>query len=180
MYPSAGPGTTAHEVAHADFYKHHGLGSCRLPCSESAIKKWGVNEGFAKITAHRAAGDSGAWPPTDDNVAAILNGTTCRGQLGTATGASGCAHDLGNLVFEAYEGVVSYVGAVDAYKVYRDALRRLKGLVVTPASLHEKVGQILEERYPRLNIPLPNTPDPFDLPIWDAWWQIFWLGVELC
>lgn len=33
---------------------------------------------------------------------------------------------------------------------------------------------------PRLNIPLPDTPDPFDMLIWDAWWQIFWLGVQLC
>ena len=81
---------------------------------------------------------------------------------------------------DAYEDVAWHVGEVDAYKVYRDALRRLTGLVMTPASLHEKVGQILEERYPRLNIHLPNIPDPFDLPIWDAWWQIFWLGVELC
>ena len=60
------------------------------------------------------------------------------------------------------------MGEVNAYKIYRDALGRLKGSVVTPASLHEKVGQILEERYPRLNIPLSNIPDPFSLPIWDA------------
>ncbi|MCY3624214.1 MAG: hypothetical protein OXH68_21210 [Gammaproteobacteria bacterium] len=168
LYPNRAASTLPHEVAHVYVGKHIGTQTA------SGIKSWGAEEGFAKITAHRVTGDSGAGPPSADNVTDILNGTNC------TTHGSTCAHDIGNLVVDAYEDVAWHVGEVDAYKVYRDALRRLTGLVMTPASLHEKVGQILEERYPRLNIHLPNIPDPFDLPIWDAWWQIFWLGVELC
>ncbi len=166
LYPNAPPGATPHEVAHVYVDKYHGTATA------SAIKEWGVNEGFAKITAHRVTGSSGAWPPSADNVADILNGNNC------GTHNSTCAHDIGNLVFEAYEIVVGDLGASAAFKVYRDALLRLG--VLTPATLHEKVGEVLEERYPRLNIPIGDTPDPFDRLIWDAWWQIFWLGVQLC
>ncbi len=168
LYPSATARTVAHETAHVYFKKHLGV-SCRGSCNVSEIKKWGVNEGFAKITAHRVTGDGGAKPASADNVSDILNGTKC------TTRDWQCAHDLGNLVFDAYEALVAEMGGSSAFDVYLKALLRLKGSAVTPAALHKRVSDILEERAPhRIPIPLPDIPDPFMLPAWKGWLTIYW------
>ena len=149
--------------------KYIGSGGCWPPCSDQQIKKAGVNEGFAKVTAGRATGISNAWPPTADNVADILKGSDC------AARDSSCAHDLGNLVFDAYKKLVAEMGESGAFDVYREALLRLQGSTISPGTLHGRVSDILEERAPsRIPIPLPDIPDPFMLLIWEAWLAVYW------
>lgn len=107
--------------------------------------------------------------PSADNVADILEGSNC-----TIPG-SRCAHDLGNLVFDAYEevgDVVEMLGENEsAFGVYKTALLDLVGEAVTPASLHDEVGDILIELAKRSGrdelVPvLPDLPDSFNLTIW--------------
>lgn len=82
------------------------------------------------------------------------------------------------LVFAAYKKVVARVGKSVALDIYRTALLRLKGQTVTLATLHEKVGDIIEERYSRvIAIGLPILPESFVLVLWDAWVQIYWVWV---
>ena len=172
LYPGARPGDLAHEVAHADFDKNVGVGSCNLPCSEAGIKKWGVNEGLAEIVAYHVTPGRLFSEPSADNVADVLAGNNCLNKLGTAAGASGCAHDLGHLVLKAYRKAVAEIGADGAFDVYMKARLRLS--TVTPATLHQKVGDILEEQAPsRIPIPLPDIRDPFNLLLWEAWLVIF-------
>ena len=61
--------------------------------------------------------------------------------MGTQSGASSCAHDLGNLVFDGYEEVVEELGKSEAFNIYRKAL--LETTTVTPAALHERVTNLL-------------------------------------
>lgn len=56
-----------------------------------------------------------------------------------------CAHDIGNLVFEAYKKLADANSPhFDAFEVYRDALRDLDENDVTPATLHDKVSEEIE------------------------------------
>ena len=160
------------------FAKHVGKG-CVLPCDEAEIKRWGVNEGFAKILAHHLTA-SEPRSPSADNVTDIIAGTGCS-SLGTSTGAAGCAHDLGNLVFKAYEKIVEGQGADYAYEVYLEALGRLKGGEVTPATLHKEVREVMVERHApaplMLMSPMPLDPDPFALLDW--LWVLWWWGIPV-
>ena len=117
LYPSAviTPGVVPHETAHVYFEKHIGEGSCSLPCDTAGIKRWGVNEGFAKIVQHREGGRVPRAPSADD-AADIVAGCS----LGTANGAAACAHDVGNLVFDAYEEVVDQEGKSIAFDIQGD------------------------------------------------------------
>ena len=168
LYPSANEGTIPQETTHIWFEKNFGFPCPTLPCSKAEIKKYGVDEGFAKIVAHRVAGVAPADAPSADNVKDILAGTFCSA-LGNATRAAGCAHDLGNLVFEAYERVASDLGADVAFDVYRKAMRKLKGGVVSPATLHKRVREMLADRYRREMEDPPLDPDPFAL---DDWFRV--------
>ena len=174
LYPDARPGDLAHEVAHADFDKKFGKGSC-LSCTEAEIKKWGVNEGLAEIVALRVTPGRGVSQPSADNVADILAGDNCLNKLGTANGASGCAHDLGFLVVKAYKKLAAEMGEDYAFDVYMAARLRLKNSAVTPASLHRNVADILEEQAPYAVtvIGLPVISDPFDLPNWEEWLDVY-------
>ena len=174
LYPDARPGDLAHEVAHADFDKNVGKGSC-LPCTEAEIKKWGVNEGLAEIVALHVTPGRRVSEPSADNVADILAGDNCLNKLGTANGASGCAHDLGFLVVKAYKKLAAEMGEDFAFDVYMAARLRLKNSAVTPASLQRNVADILEEQAPYLInfIGLPAVSDPFDLPNWEEWLDVY-------
>ena len=175
LYPGARPGDLAHEVGHADFDKNVGVGSC-LPCREAEIKKWGVNEGLAEILALRVTPGRRVSEPSADNVADILAGDNCRNNLGTANGASGCAHDLGFLVVKAYKKVAAEIGEDAAFDLYMEARLRLKNSAVTPASLHRNVADILEwQLHALVAIQLPAISDPFELPSWEEWWEMYWI-----
>ena len=100
-----------------------------------------------------------------DNVKDILKGTFCSA-LGNATRAAGCAHDLGNLIFEAYERIVKDLGADVAFDVYLKAMRKLKGGVVSPATLHKRVREMLAVHYRKEMEDPPLDPDPFALNDW--------------
>lgn len=170
LYPSAAitPSVLPHETGHVYFEKHIGKGSCSLPCDAAGIKRWGVNEGFAKIVAHRHGGPAPR-APSAGNAADIVAGCS----LGTANGAAACAHDLGNLVFDAYEEVVDQEGKSIAFNFYRQALLNLASKTVTPATLHEEVRDLLVAKARREGMVieegvLPDVPDPFVLSIWQA------------
>ncbi|MCY3621231.1 MAG: hypothetical protein OXH68_05900 [Gammaproteobacteria bacterium] len=108
-------------------------------------------------------------------MADILGGKNCLNKLGTANGASGCAHDLGFLVVKAYKKLAAEMGEDYAFDVYMAARLRLKNSAVTPASLHRNVADILEEQAPHLvtAIGLPVISDPFDLPNWEEWLDVY-------
>ncbi len=162
LYPNRGTSTTPHEVAHVYVDKHHG--------TLTQPKGGGVNEGFAKITAHRVTGDGGASPPSADNVSDILDGTNCT----PPSPGWKCNHDIGNLVFEAYETLVDEMGAHGSFDVYRKALSLIKGRE-TPAALHRAAAEILEEDLPSTPPAfLPPISDPFVLGDWEAWLLIYW------
>ena len=162
------PRTKARSTAHSWFKKNFGFPCPTLPCSEAEIKTYGVDEGFAKIVAHRVAGVAPEDAPSAHNVAGILAGTFCSA-LGNATRAAGCAHDLGNLVFEAYGRVASDLGAHIAFDLYLKAMRKLKGGVVSPATLHKRAREMLADRYRREMEDPPLDPDPFAL---DDWFRV--------
>ena len=166
LYPDRDAGVTAHEIAHVYVHKHLG--------ENAEIEFRGVDEGFAKIVAHHVTGRT-PLDPSADNVADILDGPNC------TIPDSGCAHDLGNLVFDAYEEIVEDWDADFAFKVYLAALGRLKGREVTPATLHMEVSQVLLEYI----VPLPPVsiyapppyPDPFALLDW--LWALWWRGIPI-
>ena len=167
LYPNRGTSTVPHEVAHAYINKHIGTQSCTT-CNAAGIKSWGVEEGFAKIVAHR---ETGAWhpSPSSENVTNIISGCS----LGTPNGNSKCAHDVGNLVFDAYEEVVDQVGKSIAFDIYQQALLNLANKTITPATLHEEVRDLLVAKARRDGMiieegVLPDVPDPFVLSIWQA------------
>lgn len=180
LYPAAAmwPGVLAHEVAHAYFAKNVGSGTCSLPCDEAEIKRWGVNEGFAKIVAHHVEG-AGAAEPSANEVADILQGSNCT-DLATAGGAANCAHDLGNLVFKAYKKILDDPAVTaDAFDVYLEALGRLNGNI-TPAALHKQVREVLLERMPVLVITiLPQPPDPDPFAFVDWLWVLWAWGIPI-
>ena len=158
---------TAHEMAHAYFGKHFGT-SCYLPCDEAEIKMVGVDEGFAKIVAHRVTGFVEPTPPTADTVADILAGSNCS-SLDTSASAGKCSHDLGNLVFKAYKTIADDRGADYAYEVYLEAMNLLKGTTINLASLHRTVLDVMLRRDalppPPSTILVPG-PHPFALLDW--------------
>ena len=169
VYPPAGPSTIPHETAHAWFEeKVYSPGTCALPCSHAEIKRWGVNEGFAKIIGYQVTGSGHGVSPSADNTEDILAGNKCS-DLATAAGAASCAHDLGNLVFKAYKKTVDSYGKDEATDVYKTALVRLAGQTITLASLHRTVRQVLVEREPTVWVIYPPPPDP------DPFWLFDWL-----
>lgn len=108
-----------------------------------------------------------------------MAGASCS-DLGTQSGASSCAHDLGNLVFDGYEEVVEELGKSEAFNIYRKAL--LETTTVTPAALHERVSNLLMAKARREGMAiddgdLPALPDPFALSGWRVYLGVFW---ELC
>ena len=151
LYPTA-PGapdsrakTVAHETGH-EYVKKHNIDldvSCD-PCTSTGIKTWGVNEGFAKIVEHRVTGTAPA-APSADNVEDILEGANCKTKDGKKTSYDWkCAHDIGNLVFEAYKELVD-AGVDYAFEVYRDAIRDFDvNVTMTPATLHDDVSERIE------------------------------------
>ncbi|MYD97134.1 MAG: hypothetical protein F4X98_07080 [Gammaproteobacteria bacterium] len=77
---------------------------------------------------------------------------------------------------KAYKKVVAEMGEAAAFDLYMEARLRLENSAVTPASLHKNVADILEWELPYLvPIQLPAISDPFELPSWEAWWEIFWI-----
>ena len=171
LYPSAGPTTVPHEMAHVFVRKHHGVGCQAVPCNDAEIKEWGVDEGFAMIVAtHVATGGYGS--PSAESVADILAGSVC-----TARDAS-CAHDLGRLVVAAYKGVVDEEGKSIAFDIYRDAVVELANQALTPAALHERVSDLLVAKARRDGMiieegVLPDVPDPFVLSFWKVLLRIY-------
>ena len=81
LYPNKRTATLPHEVAHVYVDKHIGTATCSSPCTETEIKKWGVEEGFAMIVAHRATG-GGYSSPSSESVVDIIAGCS----LGTHVG----------------------------------------------------------------------------------------------
>ena len=167
LYPNRRPSTLPHEVAHVYVNKHIDTQSCST-CNAAGIKSWGVEEGFAKIVAHRETG-AGNPSPSSENVASIIGGCS----LGTHEGNANCAHDVGNLVFDAYEEVVDQEGKSIAFDIYRQAFLNLANKTITPSTLHEEVRDILVAKARREGMiievgVLPDVPDPFVLSIWQA------------
>ena len=174
IYPGHQTTTVPHETAHVYVAKHVPEASepCFFwPCSDSELKALGVNEGFAKIVAHRMTGDSGAFEPYADNVTDILGGPEC-----VAKDLS-CADEIGNLVVDAYEATIELIEnrgepndeAVDAaFEIYRDALLELEGQTVTPAALHENVEELFLERFPPRSSGYTTVGrhHSFDLVVW--------------
>ena len=174
------PGVIAHEMGHAYFAKNvNSVGTCHLPCSEAGIKRWGVNEGLAKIVAHDVKGVS-ASAPTADKVDDILAGSNCKNKLGTATGAAGCAHDIGNLVFKTYKELLNDPAiTTDVFDAYLEALDRLGG-TITPAALHRQVRIVLLERIPPVVVTiLPQPPDPDPFAFRDWLWVLWAWGIPV-
>ena len=180
LYPAAAisRGVRPHETGHAYFAKNVGKGTCSLPCKPAGIKRWGVNEGFAKIVAHHMDGVE-APAPSADEVADILQGSNCT-DLATAGGAAKCAHDLGNLVFKAYKKILDDPAVTaDAFDVYLEALGRLNGNI-TPAALHEQVREALLARMPVVVITiLPQPPDPDPFAFVDWLWVLWAWGIPI-
>ena len=174
----------AHEGGHDYFRKNIMIfmERCTLECTTEELKRKGVNEGFAKITEHHVTGEEPkVSSPSADNVADILAGDICSDDDGNVVDSHACRHDLGALVYEAYKNLVD-AGVDYAYEVYRDAIPALNGEFVTPARLHEIVGEnikrMLDQRgvLPRPGVvDTPPTDSTFTLEAWLRWlwaWRI--------
>ena len=61
----------------------------------------------------------------------------------------------------------------EAGSAYRAALLRLKGQMVTPASLHEKVREVIVERMSVVVVIIPPPPEPDPFSLWD-WLHVLW------
>ena len=106
-------GVVHHETGHAFVDEHLGTdtcdGSASYPCTDAVLEHWGVDEGIAMIL-QEAVGNGIVGPAPADSFDEVMD-DHCDIDGYDPDGAVDCAHDIGRLLVETFDGLVSELKA---------------------------------------------------------------------
>ena len=98
-----------HETGHAIVDKHLGTktcdGSAAEPCTEAVLEHWGVDEGISMIL-QKVVGKGSVGSAPEDSLDEIMDDDGCEITEYDPKGAADCAHNIGRLLVESFDGVV--------------------------------------------------------------------------
>ncbi len=118
-----------HETGHAFFDEHLGTETCNgaasSPCTDAVLEHWGTDEGIAMIL-QKVVGGGIVGPAPADSVDEIMD-DHCDIDGYDPGGAADCAHDIGRLLLESFDGLAAEVTRDDALAIYTKAVTEFEG-----------------------------------------------------